>query len=177
MIECPNCQTVIPSGSDGICPACLPDTQTPPAVTTSTIPVRRRCSMPEICFDCGESSRRSARVVLTRPPTGLVHQWESLAFLTKLLWPLIGFLAIFVTLFVDLIRGMFRMTVRPASRRNLKVSLRIRQCRSCARKGPPYPRHVSYERNEMDFDVHPVFATHFAQSNLEYDAQTECWQT
>ncbi|MFP6763773.1 MAG: hypothetical protein VB858_09145 [Planctomycetaceae bacterium] len=133
--------------------------------------------MPEICFKCGKSSRRSVKVVLTRRPTGIVHQWESLAFLTKLLWPLIGFLAIIVTLFVDLIRGLFRLTARTASRRNLKVSLRIRQCRNCARKGSPDPHHVSYARAEMDFYVHHVFATHFAQSNLEFDAQTGRWQT
>ena len=177
MTECPDDRTVIPPGAGNSCPECPSEPPPSPDTVSARIPIRSGCTMPEVCFKCGQHTRRKARVVISRPSTRTKHRSESLEFLSGFLWLAFGFLSIIITLIVDLLRALARLILRTGKPQRHRISLHIRQCRSCSRKRAPYPHQTSYERREMEFQVHPVFAGQFEQLNLDFDTDTGRWRT
>lgn len=176
MIECPHCHTVVLPTTSGACPSCMKDTREPPDVRTWKIPIRKGCSMPQVCYRCGEFATRSVKVAFSDPSQRYQEDDEGMSpfFIVSLLF---GFASFFFVLFLNLIRGFFSLLIRSAENRASTVSFRIRQCRSCACKGDANPHKVWFDEGEMDFVVHPVFADEFFLANPEFDSETMRWQS
>ena len=136
------------------------------------IPIRKENAMPDVCCECGAVTRRRVKVQFKKHPLK-TENVEGL--LSAILSPVIGYLVILVLFIVDFFRGLLGLAIKATSRKNFDVSVRISQCRDCVKKnGRPYPHHISYERNELEFAVHPGFAEEFARLNPRSDAETGC---
>lgn len=132
------------------------------------IPIRKENSMPDVCCECGAATRRRVKVQFKKHPLK-TENVEGL--LSALLSPVIGFLVILVLVIVDFFRGLLGLAIKATSRRNFEVSVRISQCRDCAkRNGRPYPHYISFERNEFEFVVQTGFAEEFARLNSQSGA-------
>jgi hypothetical protein len=174
MIECPHCHTVVLPTTAGACPSCMKDTRKPPDIQTSKIPIRKGCSMPEVCYGCGDYCTRSVKVAFSEPTHGNGEEDEDSLMFISLLF---GFASLLFVVFVSVLRGIIGLFFQSAADRASTVSFRIRQCRSCARKGAANPHHVWFKEGEMDFVVHPTFADEFALANPEFDLETRRWQS
>jgi len=135
------------------------------------IPIRKENSIPDVCCECGVVTRRRVKIQFKKHPLK-TENVEGL--LSGILSPVIGFLTIPVLVIVDLFRGLLGVAIKATSRKNFKVLARICQCRDCAKKnGRPYPHHISFERNKLEFVVHPGFAKEFARLNPQFDAESD----
>lgn len=153
---------------NGLCPSWRAGQKTPPAM--QRVPIRKESSMPDVCCECGAVTSRRVIVRFKKHPLK-TENVEGL--LSGLLSPVIGFLVILVLVIVDFFRGLLGVAIKATSLRNFEVFARISQCRDCAKKnGRPYPHHICFERNELQFAVHPGFAAEFARINPPSDAES-----
>lgn len=173
MIECPHCHTVVLPQKNGNCPACMKDTNSPPEIQTSKIPLRRGCAMPDVCYKCGDYSHRSVKVAFTEPRHEEAEESSSGLWILSMIFGLLGFL---IVALAKLFQALMSLGTRMDDR-GTTVAFRIRQCRSCGRRGEPYPHRVWFDEGEMDFVVHPTFADEFAAMNRDFDAASGRWAT
>ena len=176
MIECPHCHTVVLPTTAGACPSCMKDTRELPDVRTSKIPIRKGCSMPQVCYRCGDYCTRSVKVAFSEPTHGYGDEEDGHGgfFLASMFFGIVVEISVQL---VRLLRWLVGLVWQSAADQESTVSFRIRQCRSCARKGAANPHHVWFKEGEMDFVVHPTFADEFALANPEFDAENRRWQS
>jgi hypothetical protein len=124
---------------------------------TALLKIGEQARLPEICCSCDSVTRRTVTIRRsaaapdeTRPPDGSEELSSRLLHRTGLL----GFAAWVITAILD-----------GSGRGKIKVAVRLRQCRECARKLRVVPVHVDYDYYRMVFPVTRRFAEQFAQLN------------
>ena len=167
-IECPHCYlTVIPLAS-GACPSCRQNTRDRSGVDPDRVTrvIGEQAVLPEICCWCSGLTRRVVRVISnmdtsdpSRPSARNDEEADRTGgFILRLL-----FGRIWGRLFGWLITSA---AGSGASGRSLNVTVRMRQCPECARRGKIEPVHVDFDYCRMKFVVHRRFAEHFDGLNV-----------
>ena len=168
-IECPHCYlTVIPLAS-GACPACRQNTRDRSGVDPDRVTrvIGENAALPEICCRCGNAARRIVGVAsdMTTSDSGspsarnTEEDDRAGGFVLRLL---------FGRIWGRLFGWMVTSAAGSAegSGRNLNVTVRIRQCAECARRGKVEPVHVDFDYCRMKFVVHRTFAEQYDSLNV-----------
>lgn len=174
-IECPHCYlTVIPLAS-GACPSCRQNTRDRSGVDPNRVTrvIGEQAALPEICCRCSGQTRRVVRVTSdmdTADPSRPSARNDEEADRTG------GF--IMRLLFGPIWGRLFGWSMTSAggpssSGRRLNVTVRMRQCHECARRGRVEPVHVDFDYCRMKFVVHRRFAEHLDGLNSARPASTE----
>lgn len=139
MIDCPHCYTRIVPKPDGCCPACQGDTRDVPAKDLTQTPLRvsQGDILPPVCCECGCDT--SNRVCVYRKTSGERDEPSTVT-------------GTFIFLCISWIVGLYMLLRGMASARVVRVTMPM--CETCAKHGPPQPRHVDFENARMTFIVH-----------------------
>lgn len=174
-IECPHCYlTVIPLAS-GLCPNCRQNARDRSGVDPDRVTrvVGEQAVLPEICCRCSGLTRRIVRVTSNmettntgRPAARNDEEADRTGgFVLRLL-----FGRIWGRLFGWLITSTAGDST---SGGRLNVTVRMPQCRECARLGKIEPVHVDFDYCRMKFVVHRRFAEHFDGLNSTRPTTTQ----